>query len=307
MKMLKIYIDGQAGTTGLVLEERLLELGKSVEIDILKIAEDLRRDVAERKKLLNLADVVFLCLPDAAAKESVVLIDNPKTVIIDASTAHRTDSEWVYGFPELSGEQFEKVANGNKIAVPGCHATGFIALAYPLIQAGLIKPTDQLYCHSLTGYSGGGKQMIADYEEVGMPSAKSCAQPAPCAAMMYAMDLNHKHLPEMMALTGLEKKPLFVPVVVPIHSGMIVQIPLAMDAKVVHEVLATYYKGSKTIQVMAFGEVNDLKIENDIPSIGMEIYVFGHETQAVIAARFDNLGKGSSGAAVQCMKVRFGL
>jgi len=162
MKMLKIYIDGQAGTTGLALEERLLELGNSAEIEILKIAEDLRKDVVERKRLLNLADVVFLCLPDEAAKESVMLVENPNTVIIDASTAHRTNPDWVYGFPELSSAQYEKLTTSHKIAVPGCHATGFIALVYPLMQAGVIKATDQLYCHSLTGYSGGGKQMIAE-------------------------------------------------------------------------------------------------------------------------------------------------
>jgi len=305
MKMLKIYIDGQAGTTGLALEERLLELGNSAEIEILKIAEDLRKDVVERKRLLNLADVVFLCLPDEAAKESVMLVENPNTVIIDASTAHRTNPDWVYGFPELSSAQYEKLTTSHKIAVPGCHATGFIALVYPLMQAGVIKATDQLYCHSLTGYSGGGKQMIAEYE--GHDDESADVKAIKSAAWMYAMDLDHKHLPEMTALTGLAKNPLFVPVVVPIHKGMIVHVPLAMDAKLLHEVLSGYYKESETIEVMEFGKVNSLNIENDIPADGLEIYVFGDEFQAVVTARFDNLGKGSSGAAVQCMKVRFGL
>ena len=300
--MLKIYIDGQAGTTGLALEERLLELGKAVEIELLKIADNLRKDHDERKRLLNLADVVFLCLPDAAAKESVAMIDNPNTVIIDASTAHRSHPEWIYGFPELSAQQYESITTANRIAVPGCHATGFIALIYPLIQSGLIQTTDELYCHSLTGYSGGGKQMIVDYEETSV-HAKS----GPSAAWMYALDLEHKHLPEMKHVTGLKNDPLFVPVVVPTYKGMIVQVPLMMDASRLHEKLAAYYAGSKTLKVLAFKAVNALQIENDLPGDGLEIYVFGNESQAVIAARLDNLGKGSSGAAVQCMKVRFGL
>lgn len=296
--MIKVYIDGQAGTTGLALEQRLLELGKTVEMEILKIPEELRKDVDARKKILNEADVVFICLPDEAAKEAVAMIENADTVIIDASTAHRTNSAWTYGFPDLSKAHEEQVAMANHIAVPGCHATGFIALVYPLIQAGMIKKTDQLYCHSLTGYSGGGKQMINDYED---PSALASA------AWMYALELNHKHLPEMTAVTGLLENPLFVPVVVPIHKGMIVSIPLMMDANLLHEKLAAYYKGSETIKVFDFGMTDNLHIENEIRMDQLEIYVFGNVKQAVIAARLDNLGKGSSGAAVQCMKVRFGL
>lgn len=296
--MIKIYIDGGAGTTGLALEERILELAKTVAIELLKITEALRKDVAERKKLLNQADVVFLCLPDAAAKESVALIENPNTVIIDASTAHRTHPEWTYGFPELSADQFEKVATANKIAVPGCHATGFIALVYPLIQGGFIQPTDTLSCHSLTGYSGGGKEMIADYEGEGVK---------PSVAWMYALDLNHKHLPEMKYLTGLEKAPLFVPVVVPVHKGMVVSIPLMADANELHQQLDCYYKGSTTIKVLKLGEQTSVTIENDLAPDALEIGVFGTTTQAVVVARLDNLGKGSSGAAVQCMKVRLGL
>jgi len=296
--MIKIYIDGQAGTTGLALEARLLELARSVDLELLKIAEELRKDVVERKRLLNLADVVFLCLPDEAAIESVAMIDNPETVIIDASTAHRTNPDWVYGFPELSKKQADLLLTANRIAVPGCHATGFIALVYPLIQAGIIKITDELYCHSLTGYSGGGKEMIADYED---------DDKSPSSAWMYSLDLNHKHLPEMKYLTGLEENPLFVPVVVPLHKGMIVSIPLMIGASELHEKLDAYYKRSETIKVLEFGTVNSLHIENEIPADGLEIYVFGNESQAIVAARFDNLGKGSSGAAVQCMKVRFGL
>lgn len=295
--MLKIYIDGQAGTTGLALEERLEVLKKTAAIEILKIADDLRKDEAERKRLLNDADVVFLCLPDEAAIESVAMISNPKTVVIDASTAHRTHGDWVYGFPELSPTLHEAVAKAKRISVPGCHATGFIALIDPLIKSGLIKKTDHLTCYSLTGYSGGGKQMIADYET----SEKTSA------AWMYALDLNHKHLPEMKHLTGLVHDPLFVPTVVPIHKGMIVSVPLMINAKRLHETLANHYKGSQTVKVLDFGQAADLHIENNVASDEMEIYVFGHEKQAVVAARFDNLGKGSSGAAVACMKVRFGL
>lgn len=296
--MMKVYIDGQAGTTGLALEERLMELAKTVEMKLLKIAQHLRKDVAERKRLLNQADVVFLCLPDVAAKEAVAMIENPDTIVIDASTAHRTNPDWVYGFPEASASQHKKITTANQIAVPGCHATGFIALVYPLIQSGFIELTDTLYCHSLTGYSGGGKEMIADYESTDVAAS---------AAWMYALDLNHKHLSEMKHMTGLVTDPLFVPVVVPVQKGMIVSIPLMASARQLHEALEAYYKGSTTIKVLELKKHTSLSIENDVAADALEIYVFGNEKQAVVAARLDNLGKGSSGAAVQCMKVRLGL
>ncbi|MCL1989517.1 MAG: N-acetyl-gamma-glutamyl-phosphate reductase [Defluviitaleaceae bacterium] len=296
--MIKVYIDGQAGTTGLALEARLLELAKTTAIQWLTISDALRKDVTARKKLMNQADVVFLCLPDEAAKEAVALIDNPEVVIIDASTAHRTNAAWVYGFPELSADQHAKLTVANKIAVPGCHATGFIALVYPLIQKGLIQKSDMLYCHSLTGYSGGGKQMIADYE---------ADQRHPSAAWMYALDLKHKHLPEMKQMTGLETTPLFVPVVVPVNKGMIVSLPLKGRPHQLHAELTAYYAHSSTVKVMDLGVQTSLHIENELAPDALEIYVFGQGEQAVIAARLDNLGKGSSGAAVQCMKVRFGL
>ena len=296
--MIKIFIDGQIGATGLALEERLLELAKTINIKFLKLADDLRKDASQRRKLLNYADVVFLCLPDKIARQSVAMIDNANTIVIDASTAYRTNPEWVYGFPELSAEQFKLITTANRIAVPGCHATGFIALVYPLIKSGIIQTTDRLYCHSITGYSGGGKQMIADYESEGA---------IPSAAWMYALDLNHKHLPEMKHWTGLVHNPLFIPVVVPIYKGMIVQIPLMRSANELYKQLKDYYERSKTIKVFYNKMQNDLHIENDISAEELEIYVFGNDKQAVLATRLDNLGKGSSGAALQCMKVRLGL
>ena len=289
---MKVYIDGVAGTTGLALEGRLQNLN----VELLKLPESLRKDLNSRKKLLNEADVVFLCLPDEAAKEALSLITNPLTVVIDASTAHRTDPDWAYGFPELSKAHCETIKTANRIAVPGCHATGVIALAYPLIAGGFIHKDDVLACQSLTGYSGGGKAMIETYENAQQTAAK-----------LYSMDLTHKHLPEIQAITGLTQPPIFTPVIVPTHQGMIVTLPLAQNAQELWEYLKGYYKNSGTIKVMPYGERTALEIENELNADELEIYVFGHEKQAVLAARLDNLGKGSSGAALQCMKVRMGI
>lgn len=296
--MLKIYIDGQAGTTGLALEERLQQLKQSVALEIMKIPDELRKDAKKRKELLNLADVVFLCLPDDAAIDAASMIENPNTVIIDASTAHRTDADWAYGFPELSTQQLEKIKTSNKISVPGCHATGFIALIHPLVEKGIVDVNAKLVCQSLTGYSGGGKELIEVYEQ---PNT------VPDAAWMYSLGLTHKHLPEMKHWAGLINSPIFIPTVVPIHHGMIVSVPLNHNVTEVQMVLKNYYQGSKTIKVMDANVVDNLGITGEMSPEGIDIYVFGNDEQTVVSAKLDNLGKGSSGAAVQCMKVRLGL
>ncbi|MCL1950339.1 MAG: N-acetyl-gamma-glutamyl-phosphate reductase [Turicibacter sp.] len=293
---MKVYIDGNLGTTGLELESRLKELAQKVKLEFIQARDGLRKDLSERKKLLNAADVVFLCLPDGAAKEAVAMVDNPDTVIIDASTAHRTHGDWAYGFPELSPNHFQKIATSNRISVPGCHATGFSALVYPLVEGGFIPNDGVLSCHSLTGYSGGGKSMIEAYEQGGAS-----------AALLYGLDLGHKHLPEMMAVCGLLNPPIFTPVVVPLKQGMVVTVPLAADAKKLWAHLNGHYENSPTIRVKPFGEQVSLNIETGMAANALDIYVFGHGKQTVLAAHLDNLGKGSSGAAVECLKVRFGI
>jgi N-acetyl-gamma-glutamyl-phosphate reductase len=216
-------------------------------------------------------------------------------VVIDASTAHRTAEGWAYGFPELSEEHENAVRTSNRIAVPGCHASGFVALVYPAVRAGLIYPDDVLFCHSLTGYSGGGKAMIAEYEAEGAE---------PSAAKLYALGLHHKHLPEMQRVCGLTYPPVFTPVLVNTHRGMVVTVPVIAPAPAVWEYFAEYYQGAAHVKVMPFAEYPGLEIEGMNRTDDMEIYIFGHETQTVLAARFDNLGKGSSGAALQCFNLR---
>jgi len=287
---MKIYIDGSSGTTGLALESRLQELEG---ITLLKIKDELRKDIPTRKSLLNEADVVFLCLPDEAAKEAVTLIENPHTVVIDASTAHRTSEGWTYGFPELSAEHLEAVKTAKRISVPGCHASGFAAMVYPLVAGGFIHKSEILSCQSLTGYSGGGKELIAQYEQ---------GNPAP--ALLYGLDLNHKHLPEMTAVCGLDQPPVFMPVIVPTYKGMITTIPLAQPAQKIWSYLKNYYEDSANIKVQPLGATHALPIENDLGAGEMELHVFGHDDHCIIGARFDNLGKGSSGAALECLKLK---
>lgn len=290
-----IYIDGAAGATGLALEERLTGMAG---LTLIQPEANLRKDEATRKAYLNQADVVFLCLPDDAAREAVAWVENPHTVVIDASTAHRTSPGWAYGFPELSEAHRYAVETSCRIAVPGCHASGFTALVYPLVQAGMIDREQVLYCHSLTGYSGGGKTMIADYES---------ENATPSAAKLYALGLHHKHLPEMTQVCGLCYPPIFVPTVANVRQGMVVCVPLAQNARAVWEQLSQYYEHAEQVRVMPFNENDILEMENQNGTDQMEIHVFGHTTQALLAARFDNLGKGSSGAALQCLKVRMGL
>ena len=299
----KIFIDGREGTTGLQIYDRLADRRN---IELLHIDESKRKDLSERKRLINEADLVFLCLPDEAARESVSLIESEKTRVIDASTAHRTDTGWVYGFAEISKQQREKIKNAKRVANPGCHATGIIAAVYPLITLG-IMPTDYpLTCLSLTGYSGGGKTMIHAYEKEKSPDMH--------APRMYGLDLNHKHLPEIMYVTGLERHPVFCPIVDDYYSGIATTIMLHNDtlaenpsAEDIRKKLADYYAGEQHISVADKLGSGMLESNWGVNTDKMEIIVSGNDELAIITSRFDNLGKGASGAAVQNMDIMLGL
>ncbi|MBO5340291.1 MAG: N-acetyl-gamma-glutamyl-phosphate reductase [Oscillospiraceae bacterium] len=301
----KVYIDGKEGTTGLQIYERL---GGRQDIELLLIDEDKRKDTAERKKFLNAADLVFLCLPDAAAIEAVSLIENPDTRVIDASTAHRTAEGWVYGFAELLAGQRERIRTAKRVANPGCHATGFLASAAPLTALGVMGADYPVTCYSLTGYSGGGKKMIAEYEAADRDTLLDA--PAP-----YATGLTHKHLPEMQKLAGLDNPPVFVPVLGDYYKGMATSIMLhnrllkgRPTAQAIHELLCGYYEGSKMVRVQPFGG-NMPRIHANGLAGGdcLELIVSGHEEQTLVTALFDNLGKGASGAAVQNMNIMLGF
>ncbi len=300
--MKKVFIDGSAGTTGLRIAERLS--GRE-DIQLLTLTEENRKDIAARKVALNSADIVFLCLPDEAAREAVSLIDNPDTVVIDASTAHRTLPEWAYGFAELSSSHREKILSSKRIAVPGCHASGFIALIYPLIEAGILGKDALVTCHSLTGYSGGGKKMIAEYEGEGRNALLD-------APRQYGLTQNHKHLKEMQAMTGLQTAPLFSPIVADFYSGMEVTVPLfSSQIKGTIEDIKRAYATKYTGEIVRYVEKTD---ENGFLSAvklggkdGMEISVTGNEERIVLVAVYDNLGKGASGAAIECMNMVLGV
>lgn len=303
----KVYIDGKEGTTGLQIYERL---GSRDDIELLLIDEDKRKDTEERRKFLNEADLVFLCLPDAAAKEAVTLIDNPKTRVIDASTAHRTAEGWVYGFAELLPGQRQRIKFASRVANPGCHATGFLSTAAPLAQLGVLPRDYPVTCFSLTGYSGGGKKMIAEYEA---PDRS----PLLDAPSLYSIGLAHKHLPEMQKISGLAHTPAFVPVVCDYYSGMQVLVPLDLKlagttAEAVAEGIANYYKDGATVKVHALNETlpeNGLYSNAMAGSDRMELYLTVNAAgdQMMLVSLFDNLGKGSSGAAIQCMNLMLGL
>lgn len=301
--MKKIFIDGKAGTTGLRIYERLE--GRA-DIELLTLSEENRKDVACRKQMLNAADIAFLCLPDDAARESVSLIDNPNTVVIDTSTAHRTDSDWTYGFPELKSNGEAELTLSKRIAVPGCHASGFIALVYPLVEKGIIDKCLKLTCHSITGYSGGGKKMIAQYEQNGRDVLLD-------APRQYGLTQQHKHLPEMKAVTGLENDPIFCPIVASFYSGMAVTVPLfASDVKGGANVedIKNIYRNKYQGPVVMYSESAD---EDGLYSAlglsgtdSMEVSVFGNGERILLTARYDNLGKGASGAAIECMNIVLG-
>lgn len=303
----KIYIDGQEGTTGLRIFERFA--GRD-DIEILTIDPALRKDLDERKKLINASDVTFLCLPDAAAKEAVSLIDNDHVRVIDASTAHRTADGWAYGFPELSAAHREAIATGKRIANPGCHATGFISLVHPLTAAGVLPKDTALTCFSLTGYSGGGKKMIAQYGDENRDAALDSPR-------IYGLTHQHKHLPEMQKVCGLDSAPLFTPIVADYYAGMLVSVPLitgqltgVSSLKQLHECYADAYAGQKMIRVMpltAQADVGGFLASNSCAGWdGLEIFVTGNDERMMVCSRFDNLGKGASGAAVQSMNIMLG-
>ena len=298
----KIFIDGKAGTTGLRIYERL-ESFKGIEL--ISLDDEKRKDPVCRKEALNSADIAFLCLPDDAARESVSLIENENTVVIDTSTAHRTLDDWAYGFPELSESHKEKIINSKRIAVPGCHASGFISLVYPLIEAGALDGSENLTCFSLTGYSGGGKKMIAEYEDepdelLGAPR-------------QYGLTQNHKHLKEMVKISGLENAPVFCPVVGDFYSGMEVTVPIfksdlknGFNIEKVKEIYKNKYTGPLVTYVDDLNENGFISAALLSGKDSMVISVFGNEDRIILTARYDNLGKGASGAAVECLNIVLG-
>ena len=300
--MKKIFIDGKAGTTGLRIYERL---GGRADIEMITLPEAYRKDENARRDALNRADVAFLCLPDAAAKEAVSMVENPNTVVIDTSTAHRTNPEFTYGFPELSPMFEEKIKNSKRIAVPGCHASGFIALVYPLIEQGVLSPKAKLTCHSVTGYSGGGKKMIEAYEAEDRDFLLG-------APRQYGLTQEHKHLKEMKAVTGLGSAPIFCPIVSDFYSGMVVTVPLFKeDICISAKELASLYRKRYCGPVVSYTENIS---ENGFISgaglsgkDGMQISVLGNDDRILLVARYDNLGKGASGAAVENLNIVLGL
>lgn len=302
----KVFVDGQEGTTGLQINEYL---AKRSDVVLLKIDADKRKDLAERKRLINESDVTFLCLPDEAAKESVTLVDNPNTCIIDASTAHRVNPAWTFGLPELAPEQRAKIRASKRIANPGCHASAFILALRPLVAAGLLPAATQIAANSITGYSGGGKSMIAQYQ-----SPQRIDAPRP-----YGLTLAHKHLPEMQAYTGLTVAPIFQPIVGPFYKGLAVtayihpqQFTRQATPADVQKIIADYYAGEPFIRVLPVdleattdGGFYNVEANNDTNRV--DIAVFGNDERMLLIARLDNLGKGASGAAVQAMNVHLGV
>lgn len=308
----KIFIDGRHGTTGLKIDERLA--GRD-EIELLSIPEAQRKDPQAKAEFVNSADVVFLCLPDAASRESVSLLapGNTRTRFLDASTAHRTHPDWVYGLPELSAAHRARIRSAQKVAVPGCHASGFILLMQPLVAAGIVPPDCPVSTYSITGYSGGGKEMIASYEA---PAELPDAMRSP---RIYALGLSHKHLPEMQTISGLARAPLFTPIVGNFAQGMVVAVPLlpqllprAITPADLQAFYARHYEGQTFVRTMPLDAAAVLD-NGFLPATACnetnraEIFVFGHRDQILLAARFDNLGKGASGAAIQCMNIMLGL
>ncbi len=303
----KIFIDGSEGTTGLRIYERFD--GRD-DVELLHIPAELRKDPATVKQFIHDSDVTFLCLPDAAAREAVELAEGENVILIDTSTAHRTEPGWAYGYPELSPAHREAVRTGKRIAVPGCHATGFITLVYPLIVAGIMPKDYPAVCFSLTGYSGGGKKMIAEYECDGRDEELNSPR-------QYGLTQMHKHLKEMKAVTGLAREPLFSPIVADYYSGMLVSVPVYTDMlnghqtpESIREAYARHFNGEAFVRVMPEGMENETRGflgSNNLSGYdGIEIFVTGNEERVILSSRFDNLGKGASGAAIQCLNIVLG-
>ncbi len=304
-----VFVDGQHGTTGLKIRERLI--GRS-DIKIIEIPEARRKDPSAREEYINGADIVFLCLPDEVARESVNMIKNPSVCVIDGSTAHRVTNGWIYGLPELKKDQREMIAKSKRITVPGCHATGFILMLHPLVAQGVVAPDYPVTTHTVAGYSGGGKSMIADYQILGSPDYIKNPR-------LYSLMLNHKHLPEMTKYTGLAQPPLFAPTVVDVYTGEIISIPLIrshlkkkLSAEGIREVLSDYYSGEQFIKIIPYPADNYLKngfltFTDCNGTNNLEIFVFGNNDRILLSARYDNLGKGASGAAIQNMNIILGL
>ena len=303
----KVFIDGSEGTTGLRIHERFQ---RREDITLLEIDPALRKDPNEKKKLINAADFVFLCLPDEAARESAALAENPEVVVIDASTAHRTEPGWAYGLPELSAAHRAAVQSGKRIAVPGCYATGFISLVYPLIAGGILPKDYPVSSFGLSGYSGAGKRTIAAYEGEDRPSELASGR-------AYALTQQHKHLKEMQRITGLARTPLFLPVIDDYYSGMLVSVPLysellakEADPALLGAFYEEYYQGQPFIQVAKTGDpaaASGFLAGNGMSGWdGLKIYATGNSERIVVSAQFDNLGKGASGAAIQCMNLALG-
>lgn len=300
--MIKVFIDGREGTTGLKIDERLKTRD---DIEVIVLPEELRKNADARKEAINSSDVTFLCLPDQAAKEAVTLVTNPKTIIIDASTAHRTQEGWAYGFAELSKEHREQIAKSKRIANPGCYASGFIALVYPLVKAGIVPKDYPFVCHAISGYSGGGKKAIAQYET--SPRGAEFDTPR-----LYAVGLEHKHLPEMVKVCGITRTPVFNPYICDFYNGMSVNVPLFCDLikkgtakETVEKILVGHYANSNFVHIKkeeGFIPANALAGTNN-----MELFVNGNEERILLTATLDNLGKGASGAAIQNMNIALGL
>ena len=304
--MVKVYIDGQEGTTGLKILERFKN---RTDIELLRIDEEKRKDADERKKLIHSADYTFLCLPDAAAREAVALAEGSATRIIDASTAHRTNPDWAYGFPELGADFREKIEKSARVAVPGCYASGFASMVYPLVKLGIMPSDYPVSVHAVSGYSGAGKKAIAVYERAARPA--DFASPR-----QYALTQQHKHLPEMQKICGLDYAPAFNPLVCDYFSGMVVSLPLhtrllakKYTADDVRKALAEYYAGANFVKVMPEGEPQDGFIgANNLSGTNMmQLFVNGNDERLILCSQQDNLGKGASGAAVQCLNIMMGI
>lgn len=309
--MVKIYIDGQEGTTGLKIMERFE--GRN-DIEIIRISEEKRKDPEERARLINSADYVFLCLPDAASREAVSFVDkdNDHVRIIDASTAHRTNPDWAYGFPELSAEHREKIKTSNRVAVPGCYASGFASIVYPLVKNGIIPEDYPVFAYATSGYSGAGKKAIAVYEGEDKPFEFNSPR-------QYALSQQHKHLPEMKAVSGLAHTPMFNPIICDYFSGMVVSVPIqtrTLDKKVtaeqVHEMYKKHYACANMVEVMPLMSEEEQRsfflASNTLSGVNkLQVFVFGSDEQILLCARLDNLGKGASGAAVQCLNIMMGI